>query len=107
MAVDAEVAEFVDDNVVNTLGRGSNELRVQNDFGGSVMAQIPSAGFIKDAERAIAAADGPLLYARVDGIEVANQLCVVELELIEPALFLANSDSAPARLAEVISRFVG
>jgi hypothetical protein len=82
------------------------DYRVQNDFGGSVIAQISPERFIVDAERAIGTVDGPLLYARVDGIEVANQLCVVEMELIEPALFLANSDSAPARLAEVISHFI-
>ena len=83
------------------------DYRVQSELGGSIAAQDPPESFIADAVRVLAAVVGPLLYARVDGIEIENQLCLVELELIEPALFLGVADSAAPRFAEVISQFIG
>jgi glutathione synthase/RimK-type ligase-like ATP-grasp enzyme len=53
-------------------------------------------------ERALAALPaGPLLYARVDLIRDANgSPCLLELELAEPSLFLAQAADAAQRLAE-------
>ena len=59
------------------------------------------------AQRVIAAAPGPLLYARVDVIaDAAGQLRVMELELIEPSLFLATSTSGLWRFVDVVARKV-
>lgn len=44
----------------------------------------------------------PLLYARVDGIPVGDDLVLMELELIDPALFLAYDERAAGRFADVI-----
>jgi glutathione synthase/RimK-type ligase-like ATP-grasp enzyme len=50
--------------------------------------------------------DGPLCYARVDLVELAIGPAVLEVELIEPFLFLAERDDAAARLAAAIARRV-
>jgi glutathione synthase/RimK-type ligase-like ATP-grasp enzyme len=57
------------------------------------------------AQRAIEAAPGPLLYARVDIVrdEHANPR-LMELELIEPSLFFPQSAEALARYVRALSR---
>jgi O-ureido-D-serine cyclo-ligase len=57
------------------------------------------------AERVLAAAPGPLLYARVDlARDAEGRPHLMELELIEPSLFLAGAPEATARLAAAIAR---
>ncbi|HUY42820.1 MAG TPA: hypothetical protein VMU98_03535 [Acidimicrobiales bacterium] len=43
-----------------------------------------------------------LLYARVDLVHTAEGWALMELELVEPSLFLSYDESAPARLADAI-----
>ena len=68
---------------------------------------------ISDLERAIgnAAIDwcaNDLLYARVDVARgTDDKLCVMELELIEPSLFLKQNPRALTRLAEGIASRLG
>lgn len=48
--------------------------------------------------------DNRLLYARVDGLDVDGEFVLMELELIEPVLFLDRAaPEAPARFAEAIA----
>jgi glutathione synthase/RimK-type ligase-like ATP-grasp enzyme len=57
------------------------------------------------AERAIAAAGfGDLLYARVDVVRDGDGLHLMELELMEPSLFLLQHPPALGRLADAIAR---
>jgi hypothetical protein len=44
------------------------------------------------------------LYARVDGISRDGAFLLMELELIEPNLYLSHDPRAPARLAAAIAR---
>jgi glutathione synthase/RimK-type ligase-like ATP-grasp enzyme len=43
-----------------------------------------------------------LLYARVDLVKMANGWAIMELELVEPSLFLAYNERAAPRLAKAI-----
>lgn len=43
-----------------------------------------------------------ILYARVDLVKVDGSWAIMELELVEPSLFLAYDDDAPRRLAHAI-----
>ena len=43
-----------------------------------------------------------LLYARVDLVKIAEGWAIMELELVEPSLFLAYDELAPIRLAAAI-----
>jgi hypothetical protein len=66
---------------------------------------VPAAEELAVAEQVIAEAPGPLLYARVDlARDQAGRPHLMELELIEPSLFLAGAGAAAARLAAAIAR---
>jgi glutathione synthase/RimK-type ligase-like ATP-grasp enzyme len=56
------------------------------------------------ANHALAERFGDLLYARVDLVAAPSGWLVMELELVEPNLFLTFNDSAAARLAAGIER---
>jgi len=69
-----------------------------------ISPRVPSAAERAVAERALAVAPGPLLYARVDLIPAADgEPVVVELELAEPSLFLGYADGAVDRFATAIA----
>jgi glutathione synthase/RimK-type ligase-like ATP-grasp enzyme len=81
----------------------AGDFRVQHDFGGAERIAKPPDSVIQAASHAIAAIAGTPLYARVDGVESGGQFLLMELELIEPALFLKLSNGAAERLAEAIA----
>ncbi len=76
------------------------DFRVQRDFGGTVEAVPPSSGVRDFGEAVLAAVSRPWLYARVDLVEAARGPVLMELELIEPDLFL--TPAAAARLAAAL-----
>ncbi|HYM60091.1 MAG TPA: hypothetical protein VEZ11_04290, partial [Thermoanaerobaculia bacterium] len=78
------------------------DFRVQNDFGGTAEALTPDETLIDQARAVVAANDAAALYARVDGVEIDGIFHLMELELIEPALFLGWDVNAPRRFADVI-----
>jgi glutathione synthase/RimK-type ligase-like ATP-grasp enzyme len=83
----------------------TGDFRVQREHGGSLEPAEPGAGVIAAALRvldAVPLAGAPPLYARVDGCVVENELLLMELELLEPELFLRCSAGAAERLAEAL-----
>ncbi|MEO9803765.1 MAG: hypothetical protein ABJF04_10980 [Reichenbachiella sp.] len=81
----------------------AGDFRVQDDFGGTVHAYQPSPEEVAFAEKVVSVCEPKPLQARVDFIWDNNEeLCVSELELIEPELWFRNQKEAPARLADVI-----
>jgi glutathione synthase/RimK-type ligase-like ATP-grasp enzyme len=80
----------------------AGDFRVQRDFGGHSVPAIPAATLIEQAALVLSAADQPLLYARVDGIEREGRLVLMELEINEPYLFIGSSDGAAGRFADAI-----
>lgn len=81
----------------------AGDFRVQPDHGGTTQqAEVPD-GALELAEEALAAAPAAATYARVDLIRGNNgQLQLMELELIEPALFLHCVPEANARFAAAV-----
>lgn len=77
----------------------SGDFRVQSDFGGYLDPAVASESLIEQAQRVLREVDCDLLYARVDGVEIDGELQLMELELIEPALFLDCDAHAPERFA--------
>ena len=70
------------------------DFRVQHVFGGTIHPQQPPEGLIEIAQGYIDRFAKDCLYARVDGVVVDQQFLLMELELIEPYLFLeTNLDS--------------
>jgi glutathione synthase/RimK-type ligase-like ATP-grasp enzyme len=83
----------------------SGDFRVQKEHGGTVEPIAPPASIVADAARALDAArpEGEVpLYARVDGCVVDGTLMLMELELLEPELFLRTDAAAGDRLAAAL-----
>ncbi len=79
------------------------EFRVQPQFGGMSEICGAPAGAEELAHAALAAAPEEATYARVDIIrDDAGELAIMELELIEPALFLHLEPQANATFAQAI-----
>ena len=82
----------------------AGDFRVQNYFGGTVETDLqPPPDLIDQAKTIVENVSEDLLYARVDGVEIDGELCSMELELIEPALFLENNKFAAQRFASAIA----
>lgn len=84
----------------------AGEFRVQEEYGGAAAALDPPAGFVEAAAVAVAAAPAPPAYARVDGVATRDGFMLIELELIEPMLYLGSSAGAAGRFAAAIERAV-
>jgi len=82
----------------------AGEFRVQTEHGGSVVPIVADPALVEQAAAVLAALDETPLYARVDGVVIDERFVLMELELIEPNLFLAHSGDAPARLATAIAK---
>ena len=88
----------------------SGDFRVQSEHGGTVEPVEPTALVIAAGRRAIAGipfGDGPPLYARVDGCIVNGGLRLMELEVLEPELFLRCAPEAAGRLADALIARMG
>jgi glutathione synthase/RimK-type ligase-like ATP-grasp enzyme len=72
----------------------SGDFRVQSQFGGTVQAAVAKPDFIENAAAVLEAIEDGTLYARVDGVEREGEFVLMELELIEPALFLGLGNAA-------------
>lgn len=73
----------------------AGDFRVQPQYGGIIQGVEPPPDAFAMAERVLAAVQEPLLYARVDVLRDREGVWrLIELELIEPHLFL---DQAPDR----------
>lgn len=77
------------------------DFRVQSIWGGTTEPASPSAVAIEIGEQALAYLDEAPLYARVDLVAgPGGDLRLIELELIEPNLYLVTHPPAAAMLAE-------
>lgn len=82
----------------------AGDFRVQRHCGGWEEPFVPPAHLIEEARRVVSTVGEIPLYARVDGVVCAGRLLVMELELIEPSLFLSLSAGGAERLAQAIVR---
>lgn len=81
---------------------GTGEFRVQQEHGGSAQLATAPRRLVEAAERVLAEVDEPWLYARVDGCDVDGRFLLMELEMLEPSLFLDLHPAAPFRFAASI-----
>lgn len=79
------------------------DFRVQANFGGHIDKTAPSPSLIEQAQRIVDLVEEPLLFARVDGVDINGLFHLIELELIEPALFLREDSLASQRFAKAIA----
>jgi glutathione synthase/RimK-type ligase-like ATP-grasp enzyme len=86
----------------------AGDFRVQPQFGSTIGPITPPPGALDIAQAVIAAAPGRLTYCRVDLIRHPDgTLRVMELEAIEPDLFLEHAPEAGAAFAAAVVRALG
>jgi glutathione synthase/RimK-type ligase-like ATP-grasp enzyme len=84
------------------------DFRVQSLWGGTARHEEPSAAEREVAELAMAQLGDPPLYARVDLVEDLNSRpCLIELELIEPNLYLTEHPPTAHAIAAAVARRLG
>ncbi len=83
----------------------AGDFRVQSIWGGTVSREEPTGAELELAEEALAQFKQVPLYARVDLVEgPTGEPCLIELELIEPNLFLCEHPPAVEALAGAVLR---
>jgi glutathione synthase/RimK-type ligase-like ATP-grasp enzyme len=83
------------------------DFRVQEEHGGAIKPVEPSAELLATGEKIAQCISPTPLYARVDFVRTeADEFAVVELELIEPSMYLRMADYAPQKFAEAIDRWL-
>lgn len=81
----------------------TGDFRVQEQYGGTSNLRESAPELISQAEAITRAIPGDWLYARVDAVDVEGTLTLMELELIEPSLFLTSHPRGAQRLAWAIA----
>ncbi len=112
----ADIARTGEDTLMVFGGRYSHavrkvpkagDFRVQDDHGGTVHDYQPTAEQVELAERAAAACHPIPVYGRVDMVrDNDGRLAVMELELIEPELWLRCDPPAADRFAAGLAAFL-
>ena len=81
------------------------DFRVQEEHGGILRAVVPEEGLRRAGESTMAKLGAAPLYARVDFVRTGGDVFrLMELELIEPSLYLRMDAAAPRRFAEASDR---
>ncbi|WP_035467502.1 ATP-grasp domain-containing protein [Algoriphagus mannitolivorans] len=70
------------------------DFRVQHYFGGTIQEIFPKPEMLDSAQKLIEEFAPNSLYGRVDGVDIDGVFHLMELELIEPYLFLGLSEKA-------------
>jgi glutathione synthase/RimK-type ligase-like ATP-grasp enzyme len=84
-----------------------DDFRVQEEFGGIITAIEPSEKLLKAGEKALEQIGQKLLYARVDFVrDDVDEFALMELELIEPALYFRMNRESSKRFAEAFNKWM-
>jgi hypothetical protein len=79
------------------------DFRVQTQFGGVYRAMTAPPSMLAAATAIVAALPTPALYARIDGIRRGDDFLLMEVEAIEPYLFLPHSPGAVDRYIAAVT----
>ncbi|MDJ1469373.1 ATP-grasp domain-containing protein [Xanthocytophaga flava] len=80
----------------------AGDFRVQQFFGGTIERIDPEQAYIDKAASYLSAFAPKTLYARVDGLMVDGKFMLMELELVEPFLYLAYHPNAPENFYQAL-----
>jgi glutathione synthase/RimK-type ligase-like ATP-grasp enzyme len=82
----------------------AGDFRAHGIYGGTVAPHAPTPSDLAEVRELVALLPFDLDYARVDVVRFEGRLSVLELELIEPMLYLASAPGSADRLAAAILR---
>jgi glutathione synthase/RimK-type ligase-like ATP-grasp enzyme len=86
----------------------AGDFRVQPHLGGTTVKSAAPAGGVALARAALAATPAKATYARVDMVpDGSGNLMIMELELVEPALFLDHAPDSGAAFAKAVLSLAG
>ena len=83
------------------------DFRVQPEYDGIITAHVPTQDERAVAERVLAQIGEPLLYARVDLVHGPSGPMLIEIELIEPDLYLGYDPAKGAAFAGAAKELIG
>jgi glutathione synthase/RimK-type ligase-like ATP-grasp enzyme len=85
----------------------TGDFRVQDDFGGSVHPYQATKAEQDFAERVVATSPYPPAYARVDVMwDNAGEMCLSELEMIEPELWMREFPASAEAFADALMGYL-
>lgn len=85
----------------------SGDFRVQEEHGGEICSVQPSAALLRAGSEILSLVEPQPVYARVDFVrDAAGIFRLMELELIEPSLYLRMHDAAAQRFAVAFDNYV-
>jgi len=79
------------------------DFRVQEEYGSSLSHVEPESALLAAGDAAMVAVGKNLLYARVDFVRSGDAFRLMELELVEPAIYLRLEPGAPERFADAVA----
>lgn len=82
----------------------AGDFRAHGIYGGTVAPHAPTPGDLGEVHDLFARLPFDLDYARIDVVRFDGRLAVLELELIEPMLYLSSAPGSADRLAVAILR---
>lgn len=84
----------------------AGDFRVQEEHGSQILSLVADAELRAAGDRAVQAIGNPPLYARVDLVRAndGDGFWLIELELVEPSLYLRMEAEAPRRFAEALDK---
>jgi len=80
------------------------EFRVQERLGGLIARTDPPSALIACGRRLLDEHAPGCLYARVDVVEAADRFVLMEVELVEPSLYLEHAPESAAAFARAVQR---
>jgi len=81
----------------------AGDFRVQEEHGSEILLVQPEPALLAAGNAAISAIGQKLLYARVDLVRSGDTFRLMELELLEPSLYLRIDPGAPDRFADAVA----
>ena len=85
----------------------AGEFRVQEEHGGIITGVEPDSVSREAADAIVALIYPRPLYARVDLVRDQGRPLLMELELVEPSLYLRTNPGAPERFAAAVDAWAG
>ena len=83
------------------------DFRVQEEYGAEINAIRPDTELLETADRVMALVEPIPVYARIDFVRSRDgRFLVMELELVEPSMYLRMDECAPRRFAEAFDAYV-
>jgi len=84
-----------------------DDFRVQEEYGAAISPVVPEAALRKTADQVMQLVDPHPVYARADFVKGPDgRFLLMELELIEPSMYLRMDTEAPWRFAEAFHDYV-